>query len=136
MRDSKGIKRGALTLQQCLEKATDLIAEHGICLFIVDIVHSSTRPREDQQIQYQLLDSFRSRATELFWDHMPEHSLATFGRIERGFTGAFGDAAWGGIDDPSLVLKIAELKDREFPELELHYGVAADGWSEGIELVR
>ncbi len=136
MRDSKGQKRGALTLEQCVGKATALIAERGVCLLIVDIVHSSSRSPEDRQKQYLLLDGLRSRATELFWDQMPEHSLALADRLERGFTGGFGDAAWGGIADPAVVMELAELKDREFPELELHYGVAADAWSDGIELVR
>lgn len=135
MRDKNGVKRGALTLEQCVGKATALIAEHGICLLIVDIVHSSSRPFEDQQKQYRLLDGLRVRATELFGDHMPEHSPTAVGRVEQGFTGGFGDAAWAAIDDPSVVMAVAELKDREFPELELHYGVAADGWSDGIELV-
>ena len=135
MRDRNGVKRGALTLEQCFEKASALIAERGICLFIVDLIHSREIP-EDDPIPYRQLDEFRTRATELFGDHMPEHSLTAAGGVERGFTGGFGDAAWVGIDDPAVVMAVAELKDREFPELELHYGVAADGWSDGIELVR
>lgn len=135
MRDQNGAKRGALTLEQCFEKASALIAERGICLFIVDLIHSREIP-EDDQTPYRQLDAFRTRATELFGDRMPEHELTAVGRVEKGFTGGFGDAAWGGISDPELVWEIAALKDREFPELQLHYGVAADGWSEGIELVR
>lgn len=136
MRDKRGKKRGALTLEQSVERATDLIAEHGQCLFIVDLVHSSKLPEAERLEQFALLSNFRARATELFAASMPENTLAVPNRIEKGFSEGLGDASWAAIDDPSLVEKLMELKDREFPKLKLHYGIAADAWSPGIELIR
>lgn len=136
MRDSQGRKRGALTAEECFARASELIAEHGICLFLVDIVHSTSQGWDYHDRQFELLSRYRLRATELFGHAMPENSLAGSYRVDRGFEGVFGDAAWTAIEDPELVWSLIELKDREFPELQLHYGVAADGYSPGIELLR
>lgn len=136
MRNKDGTKPGALSPEQCFERAAALISEHGICLFIVDLVHSRKLDSAEGKEQYALLGDFQRRANELFGDHMPEHSLVALGRIERGFAGVLGDSALVGIDDPELIWSIIELKDRDFPALRLHYGVAADGWSPGIELIK
>lgn len=136
MRDSKGRKLGALTLEQCRLKATELIAEHGVCLFIVDLVHSTELSGATRDRTYELFAQFQRRANELFIGSMPRNSLASLDREEQGFTPGLGDAAWTAIDDPALVDSIAELHRKEFPELQLHYGVAADGWSSGIEIIR
>lgn len=136
MRDSNGHKRGELTVELAFERAGELIEAHGVCLFIMDVVHSSTRDVADRLKQYALLDGLLQRIEELFGDDLPENQLSRTDRIDKGFIRGMGDAAWGAIIDPEFVLRIVELKDREFPELELHYGVAADAWSEGIELIR
>lgn len=136
MRDFNGHKRGELTVELAFERAGELIEAHGACLFIMDVVHSSTRADADRLKQYALLDGLLQRIEESFSSQLPENQLSRVGRTDRGFIRGMGDAAWGAITDPKLVLEIVGIKEREFPELELHYGVAADAWSEGIELIR
>lgn len=136
MRDKRGRKPGSLTVDQCVEKARALIAENGICLFIIDGEHFSSPIAEEHQSKFQLLFKFIDEINAAFKEDFPENQLAAFGRTEKGFQFFLGDASWAGITDAEVIRKIARIKDDEYPELELHYGVAADAWSDGIELIK
>lgn len=137
MRDKRGNKKGALTPEACVEKATKLIEELGVCLFIVDGIHF-TRGNESHgdKVLFESLQSFAREASEKFDQYFPVNSLAVPGREEKGFQGFLGDAAWAAINDASVIPLIIAFKEEHYPKLPLHYGVAADGWSDGVELIK
>ena len=136
MRTKTGKKRGGLTPAQCVIKATELIAEHGICLFLIDVAHMSDEDSDGRTAQLRYLVDFTKEATKVFADEFPVNELAVYNREEKGFQEYLGDASWAGIVDPETITRIVAFKDSNYPALKLHYGVAADGWSEGIELVK
>jgi len=136
MRDTDGNKVGALSVEEATNHAREIIAESGVCLFLVDGVNFSKRPSEERARLYDQLFKFCQRANELFADVMPVNDLALSGRFERGFQSGLGDARWAGIDDAAVVKKLVTLKEDEFPGLPLYYGVAKDGWDDGMVLVK
>lgn len=134
MRDKSGKKRGALTPTECVELASELIAEHGICLFIIDVVNS--RADKNHEGILKMLD-FTKRANELFSDYFPENTLSIGpSRVDKGFVHGIGDAGWVGISDANVIPKILELRDQEFPDLNLHLGVAVDAWDKRFALAK
>lgn len=134
MRDKSGKKPGALTPAECVELASELIAEHGICLFIIDVVNS--RFDTNHEGIFKMLD-FTKRANELFSDYFPENTLSIGpSRVDKGFVYGIGDAAWVGISDANMIPKILELRDQEFPDLNLHLGVAIDTWDKRFALAK
>lgn len=133
-----GRKMGALTRDECISRAQRYISEAGMCLLIMDIVHSRSYPQRDSK--HNPISRLMELAEELnsrFADHLPENSL-TVGesRIDRGFQVQLGDAMWGAIDSAAIIPEIFALIDDRYADLELHYGVARDGWDEGMVLVR
>jgi hypothetical protein len=136
MRDKRNKKRGSLTVEQCLAKARELIAVNGSCLFLIDGKGFSKRQDSDQTNPFDALISFTRSVTEELAEELPVNELAVTNRVEKGFQYFLGDASWAGIADPETIVRIVAFKERHYPELELYYGVAADAWSAGIELVK
>lgn len=134
-----GEKRGALTIEQAQAKATELIAKHGLCLFIVDI--QGSRKYIDQlgasDSPWTQLKLLTEAANEQLSEYMPENNLAVGEwRTEKGFDFGLGDARWAGINDAAFIPKFVKLQEELTPELRLHYGIAKDGWDEGMSLVK
>lgn len=123
-------------MDACVERATALIASEGVCLFLIDMVHSTRLSPPEREARYEEFRKLQQEANIRFAEHMPLNSLATGSREEQGFSHGLGDASWAGIDDPSVILDFVALKNESFPELFLHYSVAKDGWDETIRLVR
>lgn len=136
MRDSKGNKVGALDVPACIQRAKELIASEGICLFLIDMVHSTKMTPLESKARYDDLSMLLDRANIAFSEHMPVNTLATGSREEQGFSHGLGDARWAGINDSSVISDFVDLKNELFPELSLHYSVAKDGWDDAIRLVR
>jgi hypothetical protein len=136
MRNKQGKKRGALTVEQCVEKATQLIEEHGVCLFLIDGKKFSSKRVEGTPDPFEAYLEFIKAVNLTFDGEFPVNQLAVTGRTEKGFQYGLGDAAWAGITDPATIVRIVEFKEEHYPSVELHYGVAADGWSDGIELIK
>lgn len=137
MRKKGQKKKGALTPEAAEQKAANLIQEFGVCLFLLDIVESSNYGKGGDKDVYESFDRFIAELNSTFAANLPENTLAVGSfRVEKGFVNALGDAALGGIDDSSLIPKIVALKEEKYPNLRLYYGVAQDGWSEGIELIK
>lgn len=139
MRKPGEAKRGALTVEQAQSKAAKLIAEHGLCLFIVDIEDS--RKHIDQlateNSPWLQLEKLTRSANEQLSEYLPENNLAAGQwRTEKGFDFGLGDARWAAINDAEFIAKFVKLQGELTPELRLHYGIAKDGWSEGMELVK
>jgi len=134
MRTGSEHKAGSLTPAQCFQKASELISDKGICLFLIDLKHQEDVDKRMDDLA--VLISFAAEVTRVFSTELPENKLAVSGRIEKGFQHGLGDAFWAGISDPETINRILEFKDTHYPDLPLHYGVTADGWSDGIELVK
>lgn len=133
-----GLKLGALTREECISRAQRYISEAGMCLLIMDIVRS--RSYSQGGSQHNPINRLMELAEELngrFADHLPENSL-TVGesRVDQGFQVQLGDAMWGAIDSAAIIPDIFALIDESYADLELHYGVARDGWDEGMALVK
>ncbi len=130
-------KKGALTLDECLEKAARLIEENGICMFIVDIKGSTNYGTESNVDYFKELFRFTKEVSEKYDSLFPVNHLSIGpSRTEKGFEYGLGDARWAGVDSIETIKLIHEYKEKNFPNLPLYYGVAADGWSEGIELIK
>lgn len=125
-----------MTQADAVERARELVAEHGVCLFIVDIVDSNIFFSKGNREPYQLLQTFAARANELYSDYFPENELSIPDRVDKGFILGLGDAAWVGINSADVLPKLFELLETEFPELKLHFGVAADAWDEAFRLAK
>lgn len=137
MRNKGQKKKGALTPAAAEQKASELIAEHGVCLFIMDIVESTNYGTGSDPEVFRLFRSFLEELNETFPEYLPENTLAIGpSRPEQGFQGGLGDAAWAGINDASVIPKIVALKESSYPELHVYYGVAEDGWDEGMILAK
>lgn len=137
MRKKGQAKRGAMTPEAAERKAAELIKEFGICLFIVDIVESTNYGTGSDPEVFRQFRSFLDEASETFHEYLPKNTLAVGpSRVEQGFQGGLGDAAWAGINDSSVIPKIIALKERAYPDLRLYYGVAEDGWAEGMILAK
>lgn len=137
MRNKSQKKKGALTSAVAEQKASEIIAENGACLFIVDIVESTNYGKGMDPEVFRSFRAFLDEANEKFQEYLPENTLAVGpSRVEQGFQAGLGDAAWAGINDASVIPKIIALKDKSYPDLRLYYGVAEDGWGEGMSLVK
>lgn len=132
MRDKRGRKRGALTAEECIAKASLILKEHEMCLFIVD---GQNFTRGNISL-YSVLREFLEEANKTFADEFPLNRLAVRGRDEKGFQESLGDASWAGVRSVETIRKLIELKESKYPKLPLHYGVAIDAWSPGIELAK
>jgi len=137
MRNEKNKKKGALSVEQCVALADKFIASNGACLFIVDIMNSSRGKTEMNVDLYVLLHEFADKANEKFSEYFPANNLAVGDfRTEQGFDYFLGDATWVGINSSEVIPKLVELKETEFPDLPLYYGVAEDGWGDGMVLAK
>lgn len=137
MRNKGQKKKGALTPAAAEQKASELIAKNGVCLFIMDIVESTNYGTGGDPEVFRLFHSFLEELNKTFPEYLPENTLAIGpSRSEQGFQGGLGDAAWAGINDASVIPKIVALKESAYPELNVYYGVAEDGWDEGMILAK
>lgn len=126
-----------MTPEAAERKAAELIQKFGVCLFIVDIVESTNYGRGMDPEVFRSFRAFLDEVNEKFQEYLPENTLAVgTSRVEQGFQGGLGDAAWTGINDASVIPKIIALKENSYPDLRLYYGVAEDGWDEGMILVK
>lgn len=126
-----------MTPEAAERKAAELIQEFGVCLFIVDIVESTNYGKGMDPEVFRSFRAFLDEASETFHEYLPENTLAVGpSLVEQGFQGGLGDAAWAGINDAAVIPKIIALKERSYPELRLYYGVAEDGWAEGMILAK
>lgn len=126
-----------MTPEAAERKAAELIQEFGVCLFIVDIVESTNYGKGMNPEVFRSFRAFLDEVNERFQEYLPENTLAVGpSRVEQGFQGGLGDAAWAGINDASVIPKIIALKENSYPDLRLYYGIAEDGWGEGMILVK
>ena len=132
MRKLSGKKKGALSPLQCVDKATAILSESSMCLFLIDGIDFTGANNN----QIALLHDFTEEANDYFANEFPKNQLAVINRNEKGFQFFIGDASWAGISDPETITRIIAFKDAKYPELSLHYGVTADAWSDGIELAK
>lgn len=137
MRKTGQKKRGALTPERAVSEAERIIAENGVCLFIVDLVGSSKHWNDASYKGFELLETFLKEISKEFAEYLPENTLANGSRkTEIGFEGRLGDAGWGGINDAKVIPLIIKFKEEKYPELELHYGVSEDGWGDGMAVAK
>jgi len=124
-----------LTIDECVEKAEEIISQQGQCLLLFDVKGSRKVP-DRNKLTLDLIEMIKDISTQ-FDEYFPENTLAVYGRQEKGFMHLLGDASWTGINSSEAIPKIVQYQRENYPEIPLAWGVAIDGYDqEGMKLVK
>lgn len=132
--ESKKKEKG-LSIEACIKKAEKLINKNGMCLFLLDVKGSKNyTPRQELQNRLEIIVQELNKE---FDSYLPDNTLATITRKEKGFGSILGDAIWSGINDCNVIPKIANYLTQNYSDISFYLGVAKDGWdSEGLKLIK
>ncbi|MDD5012517.1 MAG: hypothetical protein PHQ66_02640 [Candidatus Nanoarchaeia archaeon] len=114
-----------MSLEECVEKARKFVFEYGSCLLFFD-VKGSRNFKDRQKLNDDLLimmEDLNGKFSESF----QKNNLAVQSKREKGFATLLGDGSWAGITSPAIVEEIINYQKREYPEIQLYWGVAKDG---------
>jgi len=133
-------KKGALTIEQCVEKAQKCIEENekGVCLLLYDVVGAKTLPMTTEE-RLARLDEMDEDLNKRFSDYFPENNLSLVSRRDKGFKIPIwlGDGNWAGINSAEIIPEMIGYQKEHYPDIPLEWGIAKDGWDEeGLSLIR
>ena len=129
------IMKKGMSLEECIEFANEFIAEQGKCLLLFDVVNS--RNLKDRKLLNRKLKMMMGNLNQKFNNYFPEHDLAVYGRLEKGFQFLLGDGSWTAINSTRIISEIIEYQKNTYPNIPLYWGVSKNGYDEeNIKIVR
>ncbi|MBU2576495.1 MAG: hypothetical protein KKF50_02125 [Nanoarchaeota archaeon] len=115
-----------LSLEQCIKRATSIIQKQNICLLLFEVKDS----RNTKDL-YEKIQSMTSGINTTFKKYLPKNDLGVPGIFIQGFRVFRGDSAYAGINSVEVISKIQEYQKEKFPEIELYWSIAEDGFDDG-----
>lgn len=117
-----------MSIDECVKNAETFIQNNGICLLLFDVKGSSNYDNPTDLIN-RLYDMMKD-LNKKFGKYFPEHKLAVSFRKEKGFKFLLGDASWTGINSADVIPEIISYQKNKYPDIDLYWGVAIDGYDE------
>lgn len=123
--------------EQCYERAAEIIERNGVCLFLFDLVGSSSLKEADRERVFGRYAQLLQELNDKLEAYLPETTLVNGVDARKGFHFALGDGAIGAINHPEAVGKILAISEEQYRDVPLRYGVAEDGWDrDAIRLIK
>jgi len=121
-----------MSVDECVEAAHELIAKKGKCLLLFDVKNSRNASTELMKRVKFMMEDLNQRFDRYF----PEHTLAAYKRKEKGFMIQLGDGSWAAINSEKIIPEIVNYQKAKYPDIELYWGVAENGYDPRVSLVK
>ncbi|MBN2459386.1 hypothetical protein JXB28_03820 [Candidatus Woesearchaeota archaeon] len=122
-------KEKGLSLEQCIRRAEEYVADLGVCVLAMDVKGSATHLEEEGNRYTKRLARMVSDLNHVFEKYLPFSKIIA-GNEERGFKIIRGDQVIGAINYAGAIKKIYDYQKEHYPDIDLYWTVAKDGWDE------